>query len=82
MTVGTNWLQNEVGKLRNNSTLSTSDKLLLAAIDLIASKGYKGVTTQEIAATAGLSEKHCFGNLAANKICSKLHLTVFIMLKK
>lgn len=60
MTVGTNWLQNEVGKLRNNSTLSTSDKLLLAAIDLIASKGYKGVTTQEIAATAGLSEKTLF----------------------
>ncbi|GGG04380.1 hypothetical protein GCM10010912_56420 [Paenibacillus albidus] len=46
--------------MSNNSILSNSDKLLLAAIDLIASKGYKGVTTQEIATAAGLSEKTLF----------------------
>ncbi|MDP1419087.1 TetR/AcrR family transcriptional regulator [Peribacillus simplex] len=40
--------------------LSTDDKLLLAAIDLIAEKGYKGVSTQEIAGAAGLSEKTLF----------------------
>ncbi|MEW9673617.1 TetR family transcriptional regulator, partial [Ammoniphilus sp. 3BR4] len=32
---------------RNN--LGTDDKLLLAAIDLIAEKGYNGVSTKEIA---------------------------------
>lgn len=40
--------------------MSTDDKLLQAAIDLISRKGYNGVTTQEIAATAGLSEKTLF----------------------
>ena len=33
---------------------------MLAAIDLIADKGYNGVSTQEIAGTAGLSEKTLF----------------------
>ncbi|WP_275950930.1 TetR/AcrR family transcriptional regulator [Cytobacillus citreus] len=33
---------------------------MLAAIDLMAEKGYNGVSTQEIANTAGLSEKTLF----------------------
>lgn len=33
---------------------------MLTAIDLISKKGYKSVTTQEIATTAGLSEKTLF----------------------
>ncbi|MFC4104202.1 TetR/AcrR family transcriptional regulator [Paenibacillus xanthanilyticus] len=40
--------------------LSSSDRLLWAAIDLIAEQGYNGVTTQAIAAAAGLSEKTLF----------------------
>lgn len=47
--------------------LSTRDKLLLAAINLIAEKGYKGVTTLEIAATAGLSEKTLFRHFGSKQ---------------
>ncbi|CAM3863695.1 TetR/AcrR family transcriptional regulator [Cytobacillus oceanisediminis] len=43
-----------------SNNLSNDDKLLLAAIDLIAEKGYNGVSTQEIATLAGLSEKTLF----------------------
>lgn len=39
---------------------NTSDKIMLAAIDLMAEKGYNGVTTQEIAVKAGFSEKTLF----------------------
>ncbi|MEK4519384.1 TetR/AcrR family transcriptional regulator [Paenibacillus sp. FSL H8-0122] len=46
--------------MMESKSLSTSDKLLTAAIDLFAEKGYKSVTTQEIAAAAGLSEKTLF----------------------
>ncbi|MGG0412165.1 TetR/AcrR family transcriptional regulator [Peribacillus simplex] len=46
--------------MSSGNKLSTDDKLLLAAIDLIAEKGYKGVSTQEIAGAAGLSEKTLF----------------------
>ncbi|MED4207457.1 TetR/AcrR family transcriptional regulator [Neobacillus mesonae] len=52
---------------RNN--LSNNDKLLLAAIDLMAEKGYNGVSTQEIATVAGLSEKTLF-----RRFGSKLNL--------
>lgn len=38
----------------------TAEKLLRAAIDLIAEKGYNGVTTHEIAEAADLSEKTLF----------------------
>ena len=38
----------------------TADRLLIAAIDLIADKGYNGVTTEEIATTAGFTEKTLF----------------------
>ncbi|MGF9964926.1 TetR/AcrR family transcriptional regulator [Bacillus rhizoplanae] len=43
-----------------SNNLSNDDKLLLAAIDLMAEKGYNGVSTQEIATAAGLSEKTLF----------------------
>ena len=43
-----------------NNNLSTSDKLLLAAIDLMAEKGYDGTTTKEIAAVAGVNEVTLF----------------------
>ncbi|MFS0722429.1 TetR/AcrR family transcriptional regulator [Paenibacillus sp. 1P07SE] len=43
-----------------DSPSDTSDKIMLAAIDLMADKGYNGVTTQEIAEQAGFSEKTLF----------------------
>ncbi|WP_127494002.1 TetR/AcrR family transcriptional regulator [Paenibacillus glycanilyticus] len=42
------------------SKLGSSERLLLVAIDLISERGYNGVTTQEIATAAGLSEKTLF----------------------
>ncbi|MNB91505.1 Nucleoid occlusion factor SlmA [compost metagenome] len=51
----------------SNAATSTGDKLLLAAIDLMATKGYKGVTTQEIAAAAGLSEKTLFRHFGSKQ---------------
>ncbi|KUP25105.1 TetR/AcrR family transcriptional regulator [Paenibacillus sp. DMB5] len=51
----------------SNAAKNTGDKLLLAAIDLMASKGYKGVTTQEIAAAAGLSEKTLFRHFGSKQ---------------
>ncbi len=42
-------------------------KLMQAAIDLMAEKGYKGVSTKEIAAVAGVSEMTLFRNFA-NKL--------------
>lgn len=44
----------------DGSKMGSSDKLLAAALHLIAEKGYNGVTTLEIAAAAGLSEKTLF----------------------
>lgn len=44
----------------DSSKMGSSDKLLLAALHLIAEKGYNGVTTLEIATAAGLSEKTLF----------------------
>ncbi|MGO4270438.1 TetR/AcrR family transcriptional regulator, partial [Paenibacillus sp. TAF58] len=44
----------------DSSKLRNSDRLLLAALNLIAAKGYNGVTTLEIATEAGLSEKTLF----------------------
>lgn len=46
--------------MSSNKHLSSKEKLMIAAIDLISAKGYKGVTTQEIATEAGLSEKTLF----------------------
>ncbi len=53
--------------MTNDKKLSSTDKMLLAAIDLIAEKGYNGVTTQEIAAAAGLSEKTLFRHFGSKR---------------
>ncbi|WP_020431661.1 TetR/AcrR family transcriptional regulator [Paenibacillus riograndensis] len=45
----------------------SAEKLLHAAIDLISEKGYNGVTTQEIAAAAGLSEKTLFRHFGSKQ---------------
>ncbi|MBD0384224.1 TetR/AcrR family transcriptional regulator [Paenibacillus sedimenti] len=55
--------------METSDTLNNRDKLLLAAIDLMAEKGYKGVSTKEIAAAAGVSEMTLFRNFG-----SKLNL--------
>ncbi|WP_243711659.1 TetR/AcrR family transcriptional regulator [Paenibacillus sp. BK033] len=47
--------------------LDNKVKLMQAAIDLMAEKGYKGVSTKEIAAAAGVSEMTLFRNFA-NKL--------------
>ncbi|MDT0122845.1 TetR/AcrR family transcriptional regulator [Paenibacillus sp. RRE4] len=46
--------------MSNSSKRNTREKLMLTAIELISVKGYKSVTTQEIALTAGVSEKTLF----------------------
>lgn len=51
----------------NDENLSTKDKLIIAAIDLISKKGYNGVTTQEIATSAGLSEKTLFRHFGSKQ---------------
>lgn len=43
-----------------SDNLNTSDKLLLAAIELMAEKGYDGTTTKEIALAAGVNEVTLF----------------------
>ncbi|KKX57120.1 MULTISPECIES: TetR/AcrR family transcriptional regulator [Brevibacillus] len=50
-----------------NQHLSTGDKILLAAIDLMAEKGYKGVSTKEISAAAGLSEMTLFRHFGSKQ---------------
>ncbi|MFC5403377.1 TetR/AcrR family transcriptional regulator [Cohnella soli] len=44
----------------DRSKRTTADKLLLAAIDLMAEKGYAATTTKEIAAEAGVNEVTLF----------------------
>lgn len=44
----------------DKNSLGSRDRLLLAAIQLISERGYNGVTTQEIAAAANLSEVTLF----------------------
>ncbi|ELK40346.1 transcriptional regulator, partial [Brevibacillus agri BAB-2500] len=51
----------------DSNRLSSSERLMMAAIDLIAEKGYNGVTTQEIAAAAGLSEKTLFRQFGSKR---------------
>ncbi len=46
--------------MEEGSKKTTDEKLLLAAIDLISARGYKSVTTLELAAAAGVSEKTLF----------------------
>ena len=45
----------------------TAEKLMRAAIDLISEKGYNGVTTQEIANAANLSEKTLFRHFGSKQ---------------
>ncbi|WP_257348773.1 TetR/AcrR family transcriptional regulator [Pseudalkalibacillus decolorationis] len=51
----------------SSNKFSSNDRLLMAAIDLIAEKGYNGVSTREIAAAAGLSEKTLFRNFGSKQ---------------
>jgi len=51
----------------DNNNLGSSDRLLLAAINLISERGYNGVTTQEIATAAGLSEKTLFRHFGSKQ---------------
>lgn len=51
----------------DSSKLESSDRLLLAAIDLISERGYNGVTTLEIATAAGLSEKTLFRHFGSKQ---------------
>ncbi|RTE09420.1 TetR/AcrR family transcriptional regulator [Paenibacillus whitsoniae] len=51
----------------SSSKQGSSDRLLLAALHLIAERGYNGVTTQEIAAEAGLSEKTLFRHFGSKQ---------------
>ncbi|WP_078435401.1 TetR/AcrR family transcriptional regulator [Metabacillus halosaccharovorans] len=53
--------------MNNSKNSGSADKLMLAAINLIAVKGYNGVTTQEIARTAGLSEKTLFRHFGSKR---------------
>ncbi|UUZ81844.1 TetR/AcrR family transcriptional regulator [Paenibacillus sp. P26] len=50
-----------------NQTVSTGDKLILAAIDLIAEQGYDGTTTKEIASAAGVSEVTLFRHFGSKQ---------------
>lgn len=45
----------------------TAEKLIRAAIDLISEKGYNGVTTQEIATAANVSEKTLFRHFGSKQ---------------
>lgn len=45
----------------------SAEKLLRAAIDLISERGYHGVTTQEIASAADLSEKTLFRHFGSKQ---------------
>jgi len=51
--------------MENKTTLDNKAKLMHAAIDLMADKGYKGVSTKEIAAAAGVSEMTLFRNFGS-----------------
>ncbi|WP_425456316.1 TetR/AcrR family transcriptional regulator [Brevibacillus fluminis] len=50
-----------------HNTHTNNDKMLLAAIDLMAEKGYKGVSTKEIAAAAGVSEMTLFRHFGSKQ---------------
>lgn len=48
-------------------SMDNKTKLMQVAIDLMAEKGYKGVSTKEIAATAGVSEMTLFRNFGSKQ---------------
>ncbi|MFB9324680.1 TetR/AcrR family transcriptional regulator [Paenibacillus aurantiacus] len=47
--------------------VSTGDRLILAAIDLIAEQGYDGTTTKEIASAAGVNEVTLFRHFGSKQ---------------
>lgn len=51
----------------NQHDLSSSDKMMIAAINLISEKGYNSVTTKEIAEDAGFSEKTLFRHFGSKQ---------------
>jgi AcrR family transcriptional regulator len=51
----------------NQHDLSSSDKIMIAAINLISEKGYNSVTTKEIAEDAGFSEKTLFRHFGSKQ---------------
>ncbi|MCD1261847.1 TetR/AcrR family transcriptional regulator [Paenibacillus athensensis] len=51
----------------HQSKQGSAEKLLRAAIDLISEKGYNGVTTEEIATAAQLSEKTLFRHFGSKQ---------------
>ncbi|MFF2857288.1 TetR/AcrR family transcriptional regulator, partial [Peribacillus sp. NPDC058002] len=53
--------------MNGNRKQDTSDKIMIAAIDLMAERGYNGVSTQEIADAAGLSEKTLFRHFGSKQ---------------
>ncbi len=53
--------------MNSSKNMSSKDKLMVAAIDLIAKKGYKGVTTEEIAIVAGLSKETLFRHFGSKQ---------------
>ncbi|CAN7655502.1 TetR/AcrR family transcriptional regulator [Paenibacillus sp. LjRoot153] len=53
--------------MENKMILDNRAKLMQAAIDLMAEKGYKGVSTKEIAAAAGVSEMTLFRNFGSKQ---------------
>ncbi|MBH5319602.1 TetR/AcrR family transcriptional regulator [Paenibacillus sp. GSMTC-2017] len=53
--------------MSDNTNLSSDERLMMAAINLISEKGYNGATTIEIAAAAGLSEKTLFRRFASKQ---------------
>lgn len=59
--------QLEVGRMKSSDAVTSNEKLLLAAIDLISEKGYNGVSTMEIATAAGLSEKTLFRHFGSKQ---------------
>lgn len=75
MLVSTNYLlycsasAQEGDQVKEKQSLDSKSRLMLAAIDLMAEKGYKGVSTKEIATAAGVSEMTLFRNFG-----SKLNL--------
>lgn len=66
MLVRTN---NEEGleEVETTGNLNNNDKMLLAAIDLMAEKGFKGAATKEIAAAAGVSEMTLFRHFGSKQ---------------
>ncbi|WP_229106716.1 TetR/AcrR family transcriptional regulator [Paenibacillus sp. 1001270B_150601_E10] len=51
--------------MKDRQTLDNKSRLMLAAIDLMAEKGYKGISTKEIASAAGVSEMTLFRNFGS-----------------